>query len=184
LLQNELSKLISPELLSTISNKSKLILIPHDILHGLPWEAIEQLGLNIPIVRSYSLGLLSSCMKRELPAKDVLLIANPNFNSQDLNLAGADTEIDSIEPILKNKNIPIHVLKHENAKEPNFIEKMKQDLGIIHFAGHGTYDPVGQDPWLSGLLFHNPTGYDLLPVVILLKFPHKNYILTEFPSLL
>ena len=97
------------------------------------------------------------------------MIANPNFNSENLNLVGADIEVNSIKPILNKFNIPISILKHEDATESNFIQKMSEKLGIIHFAGHGTYDPVGQDPWLSGLLFYKSKGYNLLTVTELVN---------------
>jgi len=164
-----LSDLIPDTLIETLNNKKKLILIPHDITHLFPWEIVNKISLKIPIVRNYSLGILRSCMKREEPNKRFLLIANPNFNIKQLDLPGADFEIESISSLIKNIDVEFDILKHENAKESNFINKMKNPYGLIHFAGHGVYNLIGEDSWMSGLLFYNHDGYELLTITDLIN---------------
>ena len=165
-LQHDLDALIPEEALITLDQKKKLILIPHEALHLFPWEITEKLGLKLPLVRSYSLSILRSCMKREAKAapKNALLVSNPNFNDKDLNLEGADLEVDSIHQLLKKAKITTQPLKHETATEENFAKATGQALNIIHFAGHGIFNHVENDPWMSGLLFYKSTGFDIRTV--------------------
>ena len=163
-LKNELSDLIPNKLLDSLNGKKKLILIPHDILHLYPWEIVEKISLKVPIVRSYSLSILKSCINREKQDQGFLLISNPNFNLEQLDLPGADYEIKSIISLIEGTNSKYDLLKHEEANEPNFIDKLKNPYGIIHFAGHGTYNLIGEDSWMSGLLFYDREGYELLTI--------------------
>ena len=166
-IQHDLDALIPEKALITLDQKKKLILIPHEALHLFPWEITEKLGLKLPLVRSYSLSILRSCMKREAKAapKNALLVSNPNFNDKDLNLEGADLEVNSIQTLLKKAKITTQPLKHETATEENFVKATGQALNIIHFAGHGTFNQVENDPWMSGLLFYKSTGFDIRTVL-------------------
>jgi CHAT domain-containing protein len=168
-LQDELTQLLPEELLRTLENKKKLILIPQGILHLFPWEVVEKVGLKIPVIRSYSLGLLRSCMKRERPTRNFLLIANPNYNIKGLNLPGADLEAHSIKKLLKRLKLDFKLLDHEEAVEDAFIDLINQEFGVIHFAGHGVYELTKNDPWTSGLLFYRSDGYDLRTVTELVE---------------
>jgi len=166
-LQDKLRKLIPEELFNTLEGKSKLVLIPHDILHLFPWEIVPELGLKIPIVRSYSLGLLYSCIKREKEMTDILLITNPNSNIPSMNLKGADLEVESLIDILEEKEIKYKKLEHEGADEESFINVIKDEYGVIHFAGHGYFDAI--DPWMSGLIFHGEKDYNIRTVTELVS---------------
>lgn len=168
-LQKELTLLLPEELLQTIENKKRLLLIPHGILHIFPWEIIEKLGLKLPIIRSYSLGLLRSCIKRECPTRNILLITNPNFNIEHLNLPGADLEAQSIKSLLKGLKLKYKLLAHEQAVEKAFVDLINQEFGVIHFAGHGVYELTQNDPWTSGLLFYRQDGYDIRTVTELIE---------------
>jgi len=166
-LQHDLDALIPEKALITLKGKKKLILIPQDVLHLFPWEITEKVGLKLPLVRSYSLSILRSCMKREAKSasKSALLVSNPNFNDKDLNLHGADLEVDSIDQLFKKAQITTQALKHETATEENFEKATGQALNIIHFAGHGIFNQVKNDPWMSGLLFYKSTGFDIRTVL-------------------
>ncbi len=159
ILKKKLHALFPTPLFETLENKSKLVLIPHDLFHLFPWEIIDDLGLKIPIVRSYSLGLLRSCMKREKEMSNALLISNPNFNIPSMNLSGAELEVNSLLALFEKHNINYELLLRENANEKSFVEKIKNPFAIIHFAGHGVFD--AKDPWMSGLLFYTPENYDI-----------------------
>ncbi len=170
-LQQNLSAIIPNDLLATLKKKDKLILIPHDIFHLFPWEIVEEIGLRIPLVRSYSLGLVRSCMKREQQMSDTLLISNPNFNLAGRELPGADLEIESLIPLLQQIKMPYTVLKREVATESAFKEIIKQKFAIIHFAGHAVYNEY--DPWMSGFYFYLPDKYDICTVTELVTNPFK-----------
>ncbi|MHA1266609.1 MAG: CHAT domain-containing protein [Candidatus Helarchaeota archaeon] len=165
-LQQNITRLLPKALFQTLQNKTKLILIPHNILHLIPWEIIEQIGLQLPLICNYSLSLTRICMKREKPMKNILLIANPNFNLEQWDLPGTDKEINSITQILQKVGLRYEILTHESATEFNFTKLLQKEFGIIHFAGHGIYNT--QDPWMSGFYFYRPDGYDIRTVTELL----------------
>ena len=192
---NLLGETIRPELLDTLRGRSNLILIPHETLHVLPWEVAriphprKFLGLHIPISRSYSLSLTQSCIERERPSDGILLVSNPNYNSEiamckgDVKfdaglcstcqlqmscLPAAEREVDSIIEML-GEEAPTRwgLLRHEQASKENFLKKAEEDFSIIHFAGHGFFDAV--DPWMSSLRFYSPEGFDQLTVTRLVQ---------------
>jgi len=103
-------------------------------------------------------------MKREQETHNILLIANPNYNIRNLDLPGADLEARSIKQLLKKLKLEFELLDHEEAVESAFTNLINQEFGIIHFAGHGVYDPIKKDPWMSGLLFYRADGYDIRTV--------------------
>ncbi|MHA1357938.1 MAG: CHAT domain-containing protein [Candidatus Helarchaeota archaeon] len=160
-LQIQLGRLFRQDILSTLENKQKLILIPHNIFHLFPWEIVEPIGLQIPLVRSYSLGLVRALMKREQKTTNFLFVSNPNFNIPEMKLKGADLEVASIIELLNQKGFQYKLLSKKDATEPKFSNLITQEYGIIHFAGHGIYAMVENDPWTSGLLFYKSSGGEL-----------------------
>lgn len=166
-LKEVLGTILPEKLIATLEGKKKLLLIPHNVLHLYPWELITALSLKIPLVRSYSLELIRSCMKREQLTKDVLFIVNPNFNHSTWDLPGAEEEAHSIIALLKSVGVKYNILERGNAKEQAFTEITQKEFGIIHFAGHGIYDT--DDPWLSGILFYHPDSYDIRTVTELVR---------------
>lgn len=161
-----------------IEQKDLLIIIPHEKLHLLPWGLAEKptnskpnksipsnedlpLGLSIPIVRSYSLGLVSSCLNREKPmGRNFLFVANPNFNLEKYSLPGTEKEVEAIINLLSEKNDfeeEYDLLKYEQASKKLFKTKISQEQAIIHFAGHGEYN--SDDPWMSHLKFYAEDGF-------------------------
>ena len=112
----------------------------------------------------------------------LLLVANPNFNLEELDggirgdLPAADREVEAIEQGLKHlPSAPqvLGVLQHAQATQGQFRTLVTRQPSIIHFAGHGTYDP--QDPWLSHLKFYAKDGYDPYTVteMMLHRFPQS-----------
>ena len=170
-IQNILDELIPEDLMHTLDGKDKLILIPHYILHYFPWEICTKISLRIPIVRSFALGFLRSCMKRELSSKlkKVLLISNPNYNIIDLNLDGAEKEINALKKIFAEKGISYDSLGRENASKANFSKLIGNQVEIIHFAGNAKFYPFEQDPWLSGLYFYDSESYEILSITEILS---------------
>ncbi|MBD3191216.1 MAG: tetratricopeptide repeat protein [Candidatus Heimdallarchaeota archaeon] len=180
-----------PEILwELLTNKELLVIIPHDKLHSLPWGLVKKpafieerkaenfqeansqnyLGLKIPIVRSYSLKIVTSCFQREKEMKQkILLVANPNFNIPDLNLPESEKEVDSIIDLVKSSEDSteiLSVLKQQKATKESFLELINSEPSIVHFAGHGEFN--ARDPWLSSLLFYSENGFTPLTVTELL----------------
>ncbi|MFX1474469.1 MAG: tetratricopeptide repeat protein [Promethearchaeota archaeon] len=177
-LAQQLGQWLPETLWETLDDKELLILIPHGEFHMFPWSIAQHpsaaakdsasaeefggyLGLKVPIVRSYSLSLVMSCLKREetMPPR-LLLVANPNFNVSRLALPGADKEVDSILteilPSLASPHQVIGELRHAKATEEAFCKAVEKAPSIIHFAGHGSF---ADDPWLSHLKFYAPKGH-------------------------
>ncbi len=173
----------------TLTGKELLVLVPHGQLHLFPWGVAQQpsttsaassefggfLGLTIPMVRSYSLSLVVSCLRREKPMPSrVLFVANPNNNIASLALEGADKEVDSILDQVIGSLSPkpdiLGPLRHSKATEDQFIAKAAEAPSIIHFAGHGAF---AEDPWMSHLKFYAPKGHSPHTVTEMLdhRFP-------------
>ncbi len=168
-----LGKAVPKNLWKGLEEKSFLIIVPHGKLHTFPWDIATNpenglgLSLNLPTVISYSLGIVNACMVKDKHGEGVLLVSNPNFNIPDLNLPGAKKEVGKILEILKKHNIQAYKIEESEATEENFLEEMKFYSAVIHFAGHGKFDP--DYPWNSHLLFHRPEGTEMFTVDEMLK---------------
>jgi tetratricopeptide (TPR) repeat protein/CHAT domain-containing protein len=178
-----LGKWLPDELWQTLMHKDLLILVPHGKLHLFPWSISAKptnseasadngtfLGLLLPVVRSFSLSLVTSCFRREKKMDSkVLFISNPNYNIDEADLPGTEEEVDSIIELLgsgSHKTEILSVLEHNHATKDEFISKVDEAPSIIHFAGHGLYD--SQDPWLSHLSFYDGSGISTLTVTEML----------------
>ncbi len=192
-LSNILGRTLPRELWQTLEGKDLLIMVPHERLHLLPWsiaknpsaagssssqESSDFLGLSLPIVRSYSLGLVISCLKREQAmANRLLFVANPNFNIEKHALAGADEEVNSIVagllPTISPDPEVLGPLYHAEATEEKFRTLVAEGPSVIHFSGHGVFDL--DDPWRSHLRFYEEDGYSPYTVteMILHRFPES-----------
>ncbi|MEX2739329.1 MAG: tetratricopeptide repeat protein, partial [Candidatus Wukongarchaeota archaeon] len=161
-----LGKAISKDLWSSLDKNSFLIVIPHGKLHNFPWDIATNpdnglgLSLNLPTVTAYSLGVVNSCTKKDKRGEGFLLVSNPNFNIPELNLSGAEEEVEKILEVLGKHDIKGYKLGEKEATEENFLEEMKFYSAVIHFAGHGYFD--ADYPWNSCLYFYKPEGTEKL----------------------
>jgi len=163
-----LGKAIPKDLWNGLKGKSFLILVPHSKLHNFPWNIATNpdnwlgLSLNLPTVTSYSLGIVNACVRKDKEGEGVLLVSNPNFNVKELNLPAAEEEVEIVLEVLEKHNIRGHKIEKSEATVEKFLEEMKFYSAVIHFAGHGEFDPYY--PWNSHLLFYHPEGTDKLTV--------------------
>jgi len=177
-IKDMIANILPDELLKTLENKSKLILIPHNILHFVPWEIIESIGLKIPMCRNYSLRVLNSCITIDNEKKqgnELLFINNPTFNSYPVTIS--EKEIKKITSLLDGYKIDYTILENENAEKEKFLEIIKShDLGVVHFGGYANFDPLNKINILTkgisfiekiiftGFLFYNEKDYSLLSI--------------------
>jgi CHAT domain-containing protein len=133
-------------------NKCNLIIIPHSLLHYIPFSALKDDNGEY-LIEKYNYKIMPSCTSIKYLPKDrdiksaLLIAANPTKD-----LTSAEEEVEEINKILKQKNISTEVLKSENAKRDVVINKLK-DKEIIHFSGHGEFE--SENPELSGIKLHD-----------------------------
>ncbi|MHA1230529.1 MAG: CHAT domain-containing protein [Candidatus Helarchaeota archaeon] len=177
-IKDTFTNILPKELLDTLENKSKLVLIPHNLLHLVPWEAIEPVGLKIPICRNYSLRILDSCINKnkfEEKENQLFFVSNPTFNSFPALIA--EKEINGIISLLDNYKIPYLLLKNEEASKEKFLEIInKNNIAIVHFGGYTNFDPLGimrtmakkepkiEKTFFCGLLFYNEQNYSTMGI--------------------
>ncbi|NES84120.1 MAG: CHAT domain-containing protein [Moorea sp. SIO2B7] len=131
----------------------KLIIVPHNILHYIPFAALTKDGTNY-LIDNYTISSLPSASilpllpkKRKAKTTSMLALGNPTFD-----LAYAEQEVIAISDLFKSKP---HIGK--NATE-SLIWKEGKQAGIIHLATHGKYNP--QSPLFSTLSLAPGNGYD------------------------
>ena len=131
---------------------SKLTVVPHGILHYLPFAALTTGDRYL--VEDYTLVMLpSASVLRELAKKrersdtgQLLALGNPTINEVGLgNLRFAALEVKIIAKIYGNKALP---LLGPDATESAVVSRAK-DISILHLAAHGRYND--KSPLFSAL---------------------------------
>ncbi len=162
-------KLIPQEIQQIFSKNqfNHIIVIPNKQLHLLPFPIIHDndnyWGNKYAISTSLSLDLFRISLEKSKDRargtiKNVLLIANPNFDEKTgyskLSLPNTEIEVNTIKKMIESlEGYNLHVLSRSAATEENFVKYVNsEDLGFIHFAGHAYWE--GRDPNLSFLLFN------------------------------
>ncbi|MBD3230290.1 MAG: CHAT domain-containing protein [Candidatus Lokiarchaeota archaeon] len=193
-IKNVMSEILPKELLNTIENKTKLILIPHSLLHLIPWEIIEPIALKIPMCRNFSLRILNACINKDISGQGLFFVNNPTFNSFPLQVI--ENEINNIKKLLDDYRIKYEIMTHEDATKEKFLNKIKNETNdVIHFGGYANFDPLDKIKSLkkgesiiegcdiSGLLFYNEEEYSILRLNELINTGFKSsplLILNEF----
>ncbi|MBP8980225.1 MAG: CHAT domain-containing protein [Syntrophobacterales bacterium] len=137
-------KLIAPVAESITRNQ--VIIIPHDVLHYLPFQAIQD-G-NTYLIEKYALSYAPSATalkiaerKKSTGNKKILIMGNP---TQDLKFAEEEAKkIAAIWPdatLLTGKQASIDFLRQQGGR-----------FEYLHFATHGIYDD--EHPLNSGIIF-------------------------------
>jgi CHAT domain-containing protein len=134
------------KIINTIPPTAVLLNIDETILN-LPWELMEIDGNIIAhqtpfgrLVTTRIIPLQGRDPKKEDDAVNILAIANPN-----LDLKGADQEIEILKEFEGNRSgfsIKVDVLTREKATKGAFAKMLTVgNYDIIHFSGHGKFDP-------------------------------------------
>ena len=136
-----------------------LIVVPHKILHWVPFEALfdgdNYWGLKYAISTDFSMDLARLCVeKRE--KRDTKMKENPSFllvKNPLLDREGMDKEVNSIINLLDAQGIQYNVLHHQNATKKALIEAANKDpFSVLFHAGHASF--MGKNPAFSSLYLH------------------------------
>lgn len=128
----------------------KLVVVPHGLLHYLPFYALRsERGF---LIDDYSLRVEPSASvlqliagRRDKAVTTALLLGNPDLGNARLDLQFAQEEASSIARILPNAKV---LLRREAT--PDFVKHQGGRFPIIHFAAHGLFNPA--DPMNSAVL--------------------------------
>ncbi len=139
-------------------NTTKLIIVPHGILHYLPFNALN--SGNSYLIDKYSVSYLpsSSIMKflkqrKTQEAKNALIFGNPDLGDPKYDLKYAEEEAVTI-----SKGFPrAKVLIRKEATKTAF-KKFGSQFDYIHFATHGLFE--SDAPLNSGLFLAKDSEND------------------------
>jgi CHAT domain-containing protein len=141
--------LIEP-LIPRITGK-ELIIVPHDVLHYLPFHALFSSDGRY-LIESYPISYLSSASllqftlaKRRALGERALIFGNPDLGDAAKNLAFAQLEAEEVRSVYPRSDI---FLKKDATEEKSKALSANRD--ILHFATHGELRE--EDPLSSAVL--------------------------------
>jgi CHAT domain-containing protein len=147
-------------ILGNQSDTKRLIIVPHGVLHYLPFQALIRPGGHT-LIESVEVTYMpnASVMRfiREKTRRDtrglVLAVGNPDLHDKALDLPYAEDEANS----LRSNNRDVRVLTRADAKRSEVIPLMPH-ARLVHFATHADID--GADPLGSAILLSPEDGND------------------------
>jgi len=130
-----------------LKGSEALIVIPHDALHYLPFQALRgpqgYLIEERAIAYVPSLSVLMGQLKgKSEETKQVLALGNPDLGSPLMALPGAEIEVNQIRSYYDNAEIYIG----KEATKERFLQRAPQS-NLVHIAAHAEIDEV--DPLFS-----------------------------------
>ncbi len=131
----ELSRQILDPVLARIRTQ-KLIIVPHGILHYVPFCALG--SLEAPLLERFSLRMLPSAtvlglLKPAKPIENALILGNPDLGNPALDLPFTQEEGVALARILPRATLRLR-------KEATAEALQGGRYGIIHLAAHGSFD--------------------------------------------
>ena len=149
-ISQELHKLLVQSALPHISGK-ELIIVPHDVLHYLPFQALLSPDGRY-LIEQYPFSYLSSASllqftkeKRRAGGEKLLAFGNPDLNDSKMSLQFAEIEAREIKSLYPQSVI---YLEKEATEEKAKLLSPQND--IIHFASHAELNE--NDPLASAIL--------------------------------
>lgn len=131
----------------------KLLIVPHDVLHSLPFGALRNNGRYLAQDRSiyYSPSIaVWQLLKGRTGGRErrdsVLLVGKPDTDAMWPKLAYADREIKAITPLYGTK---AKVLTGPHATKSELRREI-MDFDVLHVISHGYFDEI--NPLESGLV--------------------------------
>ena len=157
---------VPSELLSQALQSKSLVIVPHGILHLLPWAGLTFNGKMLfeycPIGILPNLSCILTLKANFSFRPQVALIGYSDYGPQDKDNKNKDLpwtqlEIEELEGIYYfHSGIIEKSMKDKEATEENFwklANSQNAEGGILHIACHGKFDFI--DPMNSGLLLTN-----------------------------
>jgi CHAT domain-containing protein/predicted negative regulator of RcsB-dependent stress response len=145
-------QLIEP-LLTHITGK-ELIIVPHDVLHYLPFHALVGSDGHY-LIEKYPVYYLSSASllqfvkeKRKAGGEKVLAFGNPDLGDPEKNLEYAELEAQEVKAVYPESSV---FLKQEASEEKS--KSLSPTHDILHFATHAQLNE--DDPLSSAVLLAN-----------------------------
>ncbi|MDX2302561.1 MAG: CHAT domain-containing tetratricopeptide repeat protein [Microscillaceae bacterium] len=143
----------------------KLVIIPDGRLGSIPYEALimedpERKAVSENLISyviqkyevsyNYSATLFAQTIQKKSSQtaenKSILLCAPINFSKAKLaSLPGTSYELERIEELFAQNNLPTHVLEKEKAEEETLKNTDLSKYTYIHLATHGTVDEVNPE---------------------------------------
>ena len=152
-------ELVPHKILSISQGKKKLIIVPHDMLHYVPFQALRTDDGQY-LIEKRLISYLSSASLLQFINKwnskdleDILALGNPDLNNPLFNLAFAEKEVNSIGSYFKNAEI----YTGKEATKKRALEKSPK-YHILHFATHGELNE--NQPLESSLRLAAPVNQD------------------------
>jgi CHAT domain-containing protein len=142
-------QLIEP-LLPYITSK-ELIIVPHDVLHYLPFHALmgpdgRYLIEKYPVYYLSSASLLQFVQeKRKAGGEKVLAFGNPDLGDPDKNLEYAELEAEEVKAVYPESTVYV---KKEASEEKS--KSLSPNYDVLHFATHAQLNE--DDPLSSAVL--------------------------------
>ena len=133
-----------------IANSSRLTIVPHGILHYLPYSMLTH--SNACLADRFSLRFLPSAdvlrylsSPQDKSFAEILVLGNPDLGDPQLDLPGAEAEVDRIGKMYKGST----VLKRKRATE-SAVKQYGRRFKVLHFASHGIFND--KEPLSSAIL--------------------------------
>jgi len=147
---NALSKRLIEPVLPYVTGK-EMIIVPHDVLHYLPFHALIGSDGRY-LIEKYSISYLSSASllqfvkeKQRAAGQKILALGNPDLNDPKMSLQFAEIEAKEIQSLYPQSTV---YLNKEATEEK--AKTLSPQNDIIHFASHAELKE--EDPLASAIL--------------------------------
>lgn len=157
-LSQELYKLLIEPALPHVRGK-ELLIVPHDVLHYLPYQSLVS-SQGKYLIQDYPIYYLSSASlmqftreKRRASRESALALGNPNLGDESYNLRFAEREAREISQLYPKSTV---FVKDQATKSKALTLSGNHD--IVHFAVHAQFDE--DDPMGSALLLAKDANDD------------------------
>jgi len=150
-------RLIAP-LRAAINDVENLIIVPHGVMHYIPFNALQAPDGN-PLIKHFTLRTLPSASVLayskigEVESKGLLAFGNPDLKNKDYDLPGALQEVKSIGELWGNSKI----ITRKNATE-TLLKNISSAYRFIHLATHGEF--MTKTPMNSRMLLASDSAND------------------------
>lgn len=137
-------------------SSERLTIVPHGVLHYLPWAALPTGGnylIDRFVIRTLPVAAVLPLLPQPASGTRTLLLGNPDLNDSRLDLPGAQREVEAIGQSKPNATIR---LRHDASE--SFLKLEARGYDVVHIASHGVFD--NEHPMESALLLSSDSDED------------------------